>query len=107
MLDGVVPFPPEFAKKYREKGYWLDKSLAQEFEPIFANYAGRIAFWDADRSYTYKEIDQISDRLALNLLDLGQCGANRLGLAVEITAHVALQHLQIGTGAVQLARNQA
>ena len=37
MLEGVVPFPPEFAKKYREKGYWLDKSLAQEFEPIFAN----------------------------------------------------------------------
>ena len=71
MLEGVVPFPPEFAKKYREKGYWLDKSLAQEFEPIFANYAGRIAFWDGDRSYTYKDIDQISDRLALNLLDLG------------------------------------
>ena len=22
MLEGVVKFPPEFAQKYREKGYW-------------------------------------------------------------------------------------
>ena len=28
MLDGVVPFPPEYAARYRAKGYWQDKSLA-------------------------------------------------------------------------------
>ena len=43
MLEGVVPFPPEYARKYREKGYWLDKSLAQEFETIFSKYGDRIA----------------------------------------------------------------
>ena len=26
---GVVPFPPEFAERYRAKGYWQDRSLAR------------------------------------------------------------------------------
>ncbi len=39
MLQGVVPFPPEFAQRYRERGYWLDKTLAQEFDVVFKRYA--------------------------------------------------------------------
>ncbi len=42
MLAGVVPFPPEFARRYRDKGYWQDKSLAQEFEGVFKRYADRV-----------------------------------------------------------------
>ena len=48
MLDGVVPFPPEFAKRYRTRGYWRDRSLAEEFAPVFKQYAGRTAFVDRD-----------------------------------------------------------
>ena len=71
MLEGVVPFPAEFARRYREKGYWLDKSLPQEFEAVFDKCGERIAVWDGERSFTYREIDSVSSRLALNLLDLG------------------------------------
>ncbi|TAL76949.1 MAG: (2,3-dihydroxybenzoyl)adenylate synthase [Burkholderiaceae bacterium] len=71
MLDGVVPFPPEYAKRYREKGYWADKSLAQEFSVVFSRYADRVAFIDSTRSYTYSDIDKATDRLASNLLSLG------------------------------------
>jgi 2,3-dihydroxybenzoate-AMP ligase len=66
-----VPFPPEFARRYRAKGYWQDKSLAQEFADMFRKYAGRVALIDGDRRYTYADIDRISDNLALNLLELG------------------------------------
>ncbi len=41
MLPGVVPFPPEFAQRYRAKGYWQDKSLAQEFAAVFKTYRER------------------------------------------------------------------
>ena len=71
MLQGVVPFPPEFAKRYRERGYWQDKSLAQEFAVVFRKFAERVALVDGDRQYRYRDIDRISDRLALNLLELG------------------------------------
>ena len=71
MLPGVVPFPPDFAARYRAKGYWQDKSLAQEFAPIFHGFADRVALIDGERSYTYRDVDNLSDNLALNLLDLG------------------------------------
>jgi 2,3-dihydroxybenzoate-AMP ligase len=71
MLNGVVPFPPEYAQRYRAKGYWQDKSLAEEFSVCFRLFEKRIFLVDQDRQYTYGEIDRLTDNLALNLLDLG------------------------------------
>jgi len=71
VLEGVVPFPPEFAKLYREKGYWIDKTLAQEYRTAFDRYEKRVALLDRDRSFTYGELDRMSDNLALNLLQVG------------------------------------
>jgi 2,3-dihydroxybenzoate-AMP ligase len=71
MLDGVVPFPPDYAARYRAKGYWRDQSLAQEFDAVFKRFADRIALIDGDTVLTYADIDRISSNLALNLLKLG------------------------------------
>ena len=71
MLQGFVPFPPEYVAKYRAKGYWRDQSLAQEFDAVFERYAGRTALIDGDKQYTYAELDQVTDNLALNLLEIG------------------------------------
>src|SRR4029077_19826147 len=71
MLEGVVTFPPEFAQRYRERGYWADKSLAEEFKIVFERYRDRLALIDRERSITYAELDRMSSNLALNLLDLG------------------------------------
>ena len=78
MLDGVVPFPPEFAKRYRDRGYWRGLSLAGEFAPVFRRYAERVAVIDRDAHITYAEIDRVSDRLALNLLDAGLAPLDRV-----------------------------
>jgi 2,3-dihydroxybenzoate---[aryl-carrier protein] ligase len=71
VLEGVVPFPSEFASRYREKGYWIDKTLAQEYGIVFEKYAERVALIDRDRSITYAELDRMSDNLGLNLLEIG------------------------------------
>ena len=71
MIEGVVPFPPEYAAMCRAKGYWRDKTLAQEFAAVFDSFADRIAIIDGDTQYTYADVNRISDRLALNLLELG------------------------------------
>jgi 2,3-dihydroxybenzoate-AMP ligase len=78
MLDGVVPFPPELARRYRDKGYWRDLSLAEEFVPVFRRHAERVAVIDRDAHVTYAEIDRVSDRLALNLLDAGLVALDRV-----------------------------
>jgi len=77
-MEGVVPFPPEFARRYREKGYWRDRSLADEFATVFERYAGRVALIDRDARVTYAELDRVSERLALNLLDAGLAPLDRV-----------------------------
>src|SRR5690348_6728146 len=70
-LDGVVPFPPEFAAAYRAKGYWRDRPLRDEFDDVFDRYAERVAVIAGDERITYAQIKSRAERLALNLLDLG------------------------------------
>src|SRR5256885_6401314 len=97
-LPGVVPFPSEFAQRYRARGYWQDKSLAQEFDAVFTKYAPRVALIDAERSYTYAEVDQLSDNLALNLLELGLQPLDRVvptlpNIAEFVLLYFALQKI--------------
>lgn len=71
MLQGFVPFPPEFAARYREKGYWRDQSLAQEFDVVYKRFAERTVLIDGERTFTYAELDRVTTNLALNLLEIG------------------------------------
>src|ERR1044071_10163991 len=71
MLEGVVPFPAEFAERYRAKGYWEDRSLRDVFEQACEHYRDRVAVVDGQRSITYSQLNQKATNLALNLLDLG------------------------------------
>jgi 2,3-dihydroxybenzoate-AMP ligase len=104
VLPGVVPFPPDFAQRYRAKGYWRDKSLAEEFSVVFREFQDRTALVDGERRYTYGEIDEISDRLALNLLDLGLKPLDRVvptlpNIAEFVLLYFALQKI----GAIPIA----
>jgi 2,3-dihydroxybenzoate-AMP ligase len=72
VLEGFVGFPPEFAAKYRAKGYWQDRSLRDQFaENVFAPFADKEAISADDLTVTYGELDAISEKLALNLSELG------------------------------------
>jgi 2,3-dihydroxybenzoate-AMP ligase len=71
MLAGVVRFPPEFAARYRAKGYWQDRSLRDTFDEIFARHTDRVAIVDRDQHLTYAQLNERASRLALNLLDEG------------------------------------
>src|SRR5713226_1246270 len=70
-LDGVVPFPEEFAARYRQKGYWRDRALREEFDDVFDHYADRLAVISGEQRISYRQVKEGSERLALNLLELG------------------------------------
>jgi 2,3-dihydroxybenzoate-AMP ligase len=104
MLEGVVPFPPEFAKAYRTKGYWRDLSLAQEFAPLFKRYAERVAVIDRDARVTYAEVDRVSDRLALNLLDAGLAPLDRVVVQLpNVVEFVFLYFALLKIGCIPIA----
>lgn len=71
MLDGFVPYPEEFAKKYKEKGYWLDKTLGEEFDEFVNKYSDRVALACEGTYVTYRELGERVNRLALHFLDIG------------------------------------
>jgi 2,3-dihydroxybenzoate-AMP ligase len=63
-LDGVVPFPPEFAERYRRRGYWQDETLDQVFGELFERHRGRVALLASDQSITYGELGRRAAALA-------------------------------------------
>jgi 2,3-dihydroxybenzoate-AMP ligase len=104
MLEGVVAFPPEFARRYRAQGYWQDKSLAAEFAVVFERYAGRVALIDGGREYTYGEVDRLSTRLALNLLEIGLEPLDRAVLTLPNVAEFVILYFALQKiGAIPIA----
>jgi 2,3-dihydroxybenzoate-AMP ligase len=104
MLPGVVAFPPQFASRYRAKGYWQDKPLREEFAAVFDRHRDRVALVDGERAYTYGDIDSLTDNLALNLLELGLKPLDRVvptlpNIAEFVLLYFALQKI----GAIPIA----
>jgi 2,3-dihydroxybenzoate-AMP ligase len=104
MLPGFVPFPPEFAARYRAKGYWRDLSLAQEFAAVYAKFADRTALIDGERKFSYAELDRLTSNLALNLLEIGVRPKDRIVPALPnvfefVILYFALQKI----GAIPIA----
>ncbi len=63
-----IPFtrwPEEFARRYREKGYWQDLPLTD----ILTRHAASdsIAVIDGERQLSYQELNQAADNLACSL----------------------------------------
>lgn len=97
-LDGVVPFPPEYAARYRERGYWRDHPLREVLAERFARNADRVALHAGGRDITYAEVDARAERLARNLHDLGLRPQDRVVVQLPNDApfaylYVALQKL--------------
>jgi 2,3-dihydroxybenzoate-AMP ligase len=104
MLEGVVKFPPEYAKHYRARGYWQDKAVATEFATVFERLAGRLALIDGERRFTYADVDRLSDNLARNLTTLGINPLDRVvvqlpNVAEFVILYFALQKI----GAIPIA----
>jgi 2,3-dihydroxybenzoate-AMP ligase len=71
MLEGFVPYPAEFIKRYREKGYWIDKTIGEELDEAVAKYSDRVALAWEGHHVTYAELGQKATRLALHFIDKG------------------------------------
>jgi 2,3-dihydroxybenzoate-AMP ligase len=83
----TVPFtrwPDEFARRYREKGYWQDLPLTR----ILTRHANdAVAIIDGERRYTYRQFNEAVDNLASALqaqgLKRGDTALVQLGNVAE------------------------
>lgn len=70
-MEGFVPFPEELVRKYRERGLWIDKTIAEEMEKSVGKYSERIALAYRGQYVTYRQLNERATRLALHFVDLG------------------------------------
>lgn len=71
MLDGFVPWPPDFAERYRRAGYWKGSSLRQLLDDSAGRHPNKVAVVDSTRRVRYSEFVGEVDRIASGLLGLG------------------------------------
>ncbi|MDP6179101.1 MAG: AMP-binding protein [Desulfatiglandales bacterium] len=95
-MEGFSPWPEVFAKKYREEGYWIDKTIMEILEESFERYAKRTALvGDDGREFTYRELANLSTRLALHLNALGLKLYDRVLLQIHNVPEVVITYLAI------------
>lgn len=71
MLAGCVPWPEEFAARYRAEGYWEDITLPEMLERTIRALPHKMALVDGDRRFTYAEVGRASDRMAYAFIRRG------------------------------------
>lgn len=73
-MTDFVPWPPEFAERYRAAGYWRGQPLGD----LIADRGDAIAVVDGDRRWTYRELDERANRMAAGFLKLGIARGDRV-----------------------------
>jgi 2,3-dihydroxybenzoate-AMP ligase len=68
---GVVPWPDEFARRYREAGCWLGRPLGSYLWEWADRWPDRISIVDGEVRLTYRELAESADRLAAAMAGLG------------------------------------
>jgi 2,3-dihydroxybenzoate-AMP ligase len=71
MLEGFVPWPAEYARRYRAEGYWEEKTLTEKLEEVIAEVPDKEAIVCEKTRVTYREMGTNIDRLALHFVKLG------------------------------------
>ncbi|MFJ2743758.1 (2,3-dihydroxybenzoyl)adenylate synthase [Streptomyces sp. NPDC087440] len=78
MLNGFVPWPPEFADRYRRDGYWQGVALRQLIADRAARHPDRTAAVDGRRRLTYGQLLAEADRTASGFAGLGIAARDRV-----------------------------
>jgi 2,3-dihydroxybenzoate-AMP ligase len=79
MLQGCVPWPEEYARRYRERGYWEGVSISDALARAIALRPDKIALVHGAERIRYAELGERVDRLAARFL---RCGLKPLDRVV-------------------------
>ncbi|MFO1168851.1 MAG: AMP-binding protein [Rhodoblastus sp.] len=78
MLRGCIPWPEEFARAYRAKGYWQDRTIPQVFDALAGAAPARVSIVDGERRMTLAELQAGSRALAAHFHAAGLRAGDRV-----------------------------
>ncbi|MGW6655837.1 (2,3-dihydroxybenzoyl)adenylate synthase [Rhodococcus sp. NPDC055024] len=82
-IDGVVPWPEDVARQYREAGYWSGRSLGSYVAEQVRSAPDAEALVDGSTRLTYRQLWNTSAAFAQKVLDLGIAPADRIVLQLS------------------------
>lgn len=71
MLEECTAWPEEFARRYRQQGYWVNSTLHDILASAIRAAPKRTALVHGERRLSYAELGEAIDRLAGRLIELG------------------------------------
>ena len=71
MIKGWVPYTEEECARYAAKGYWHNLTTCDLLDRNAKNLPDKPAFVDGRTEVTWKQLQQLSDRMAIHFLKLG------------------------------------
>ena len=71
MLEGFVPWPDEFVRRYKEAGYWDDLTFSEHLHKWVEKYGSRPALAVDGKEISYREMDEKATRLAFQMAQMG------------------------------------
>ncbi|KAF0162687.1 MAG: AMP-dependent synthetase and ligase [Rhodocyclaceae bacterium] len=71
MLEGCVPWPADLAERYRARGWWEGITIPEMLARSAGRHPGKTALVSGDLRLSYRDLVEISDRLACRFLEAG------------------------------------
>jgi non-ribosomal peptide synthetase component E (peptide arylation enzyme) len=86
-IEGVAYHRPEDARKWIAEGVWIDATVGDALRAIARRYPDKPAYISDERTLSFAQLDEQTERLGAALLKLGLASGDRaifqLGTAVE------------------------
>ncbi|PYE18177.1 2,3-dihydroxybenzoate-AMP ligase [Williamsia limnetica] len=101
LLDGVVPYPEEFAVRYRSEGHWTDQTLAEMLFEVVERVPDKTAIIADEVRITYGDLGERVLRFAAGFTDLGINRGDRVVLHLpNVSDYVPILFALFEIGAV-------
>jgi 2,3-dihydroxybenzoate-AMP ligase len=103
MLEGCTPLPEEFLRRYREAGALLDETLGEIVDGSAERFPERVALVAGERRLTYRELFELTEHHADQLVALGLRPQDRVVLQLpNIPEFVILYFALVKIGALPI-----
>src|SRR5438132_817611 len=89
-LDGVVYGEPSRAREFFRSGAWIDRTVGRALKDTAQLMPDKPALISDERSVTFRELDELTDRLGAALLSLGLRAADRAIFQMGTTVETAV-----------------
>ena len=89
-IEGVTYCRPGLAAQYFRDGVWVDLTVGQALRATTQRFPKRPAYVSDERSITFEELDQLTDRLGAALLELGLVTGDRAIFQMGTTVETAI-----------------